>query len=196
MILTFRKPPIQHLQRRIPRHFRTHRRRRHTRKQTIRFFRHGNFHRGENFLQFRLVDFGFSDRVNVYMLDINFEVVENLVDESYGGFDGLVVEIGYLGGAVAGSAGGGKGGVGGTEHAGGNILGGEGSDGPAAVGVERGFGGADLLHEVRAESWSEEFGVVEFVGLREEGVVEGGGEVEEAVDHGTWNNKKVSQVPT
>lgn len=129
------------------------------------------------------------------MLDINFEDVENLVDERYGGFDGLVVEIGYLGGAVAGSSGGGKGGVGGTEHAGGNILGGEGSDGPAAVGVERGFGGADLLHEVRAESGSEEFGVVEFVGLREEGVVECGGEVEEAVDHWTWNNKKVCQVP-
>lgn len=128
-----------------------------------------------------MVDFGFSDRVNVYMLDINFEIVENLVDERYGGFDGLVVEIGYLGGAV---------GVGGTEHAGGNILGGERSDGPAAVGVERGFGGADLLHEVRAESWSEEFGVVEFVGLREEGVVYGGGEVEEAVDHGTWNNNQ------
>lgn len=125
------------------------------------------------------------------MLDINFEVIENLMDESYGGFDGLVVEIGYLGGAVAGSSG-----VGGTEHAGGNILGGEGSDGPAAVGVERSFGGADLLHEVRAESWSEEFGVVEFVGLREEGVVEGGGEVEEAVDHGTWNNQKVRYLPT
>lgn len=123
------------------------------------------------------------------MLDINFRVVENFADESYGGFDGLVVEIGYLGGAVAGSS------VGGTEHAGGNILGGEGTDGPAAVGVERGFGGADLLHEVGAESWSEEFGVVEFVGLREEGVVEGGGEVEEAVDHWTWNNQKVSQVP-
>lgn len=130
------------------------------------------------------------------MLDINFRVVENLVDESYGGFDGLVVEIGYLGGAVAGSSGGVGGGVGGTEHAGGNILGGEGTDGPAAVGVERGFGGADLLHEVRAESGSEEFGVVEFVGLREEGVVEGCGEVEEAVDHWTWNNnQKVSQVP-
>lgn len=120
------------------------------------------------------------------MLDINFEVVQNFADESYGGFDGLVVEIGYLGGA--GSAGGG---VGGTEHAGGNILGREGADGPAAVGVERGFGGADLLHEVRAESGSEEFGVVEFVGLREEGVVESGGEVEEAVDHGTWNNQTV-----
>lgn len=179
MILSFRKTPIQHLQRRIPRHFRTHRRRRHARKQTIRFFRHGNFHRGENFLEFRLIDFGFAYRVNVYMLDINFRVVENFADESYGGFDGLVVEIGYLGGAV---------GVGGTEHAGGNILGGEGSDGPAAVGVERGFGGADLLHEVGAESGSEEFGVVEFVGLREEGVVECGGEVEEAVDHWTWNN--------
>lgn len=124
------------------------------------------------------------------MSNVDFEVVENFLDEGYGGFDGLVVEIGYLGGAVAGSSGG-KGGVGGTEHAGGNILGGEGSDGPAAVGVERGFGGADLLHEVRAESGSEEFGVVEFVGLREEGVVEGGGEVEEAVDHWTWNNKKV-----
>lgn len=121
------------------------------------------------------------------MLDINFRVVENLVDERYGGFDGLVVEIGYLGGA--GSAGGM--GVGGTEHAGGNILGGEGPDGPAAVGVERGFGGADLLHEVRAESGSEEFGVVEFVGLREEGVVGSGGEVEEAVDHWTWNNQTV-----
>lgn len=121
------------------------------------------------------------------MLDINFEIIENFVDESYGGFDGLVVEIGYLGGAVDGSAGG----VGGTEHAGGNILGGEGADGPAAVGVERGFWGADLLHEVRAESWSEEFGVVEFVGLREEGVVEGGGEVEEAVDHWTWDNQTV-----
>lgn len=120
------------------------------------------------------------------MLDVNFEVVEDFVDEGYGGFDGLVVEIGYLGCAV---------GVGGTEHAGGNILGGKGTDGPAAVGVERGFGGADLLHEVRAESGSEEFGVVEFVGLREEGVVECGGEVEEAVDHWTWNNKKVSQVP-
>lgn len=133
-----------------------------------------------------MIDFGFSDRVNVYMSDINFRVVENFVDESYGGFDGLVVEIGYLG---RGSSG--KGGVGGTEHAGGNILGGEGPDGPAAVGVERGFGGADLLHEVGAESWSEEFGVVEFVGLREEGVVESGGEVEEAVDHWTWNNQKV-----
>lgn len=186
MILTFRTTPIQHLQRRIPRHFRTHRRRRHARKQTICLLRHGNFHRGENFLEFRLIDFGFSDRVNVYMLDINFEVIENLVDEGYGGFDGLVVEIGYLGGAVDVGSSGGKGGVGGTEHAGGNILGGEGTDGPAAVGVERGFGGADLLHEVRAESWSEEFGVVEFVGLREEGVVESGGEVEEAVDHGTW----------
>lgn len=114
------------------------------------------------------------------MFDIDFGVVENFVDERYGGFDGLVVEIGYLGGGSSG-----KGGVGGTEHAGGNILGGEGSDGPAAVGVERGFGGADLLHEVRAESWSEEFGVVEFVSLREEGVVECGGEVEEAVDHWT-----------
>lgn len=119
------------------------------------------------------------------MSDIDFEVVENFVDESYGGFDGLVVEIGYLWG------GGSAGGVGGTEHAGGNILGGKGTDGPAAVGVERGFGGADLLHEVGAESWSEEFGVVEFVGLREEGVVEGGGEVEDAVDHWTWNNQTV-----
>lgn len=102
------------------------------------------------------------------MSDIDFGVVENFLDEGYGGFDGLVVEIGYLGGA--GSAGGG-GGVGGTEHAGGNILGGEGPDGPAAVGVERGFWGADLLHEVGAESWREEFGVVEFVFLREECVV-------------------------
>lgn len=120
------------------------------------------------------------------MSNVDFGFVEDFVDESYGGFDGLVVEIGYLGGA--GSAGGG---VGGTEHAGGNILGGEGPDGPAAVGVERGFGGADLLHEVGAESWSEEFGVVEFVGLREERVVECGGEVKEAVDHGTWNNQTV-----
>lgn len=102
------------------------------------------------------------------MSDINFGVVENFADERYGGFDGLVVEIGNLG--RAGSAGG-DGSVGGTEHAGGNILGGEGPDGPAAVGVERGFWGADLLHQVGAESWSEEFGVVEFVFLREEGVV-------------------------
>ena len=50
--------------------------------------------------------------------------------------------------------------------------------------MQSGIGSAELRHEVCAEGGCENFAVVEVVGCGEEGLLEGDGEVEGAVDHG------------
>lgn len=64
-----------------------------------------------------------------------------------------------------------------------DVLCGEGARGPTARCVKICAGRAEGAHKIRADFGGENFRVVEMVCLREEGVVELDGEIEECVDH-------------